>query len=100
MYKRQDDFITGFITDEGGKRLQMEQASRQGHNPNNPWADTLRFELLTKIEGPEALHRSRYHRFHPGKYVLTVQVDSKRQTDMFTIMPYNRPDTQKQAPSS
>ena len=93
--KQMDDYISGMLTNEAGRKVQVEMASREGNNPNNPWPDTLRFELLTKVAGPAARHRNTYHHFRPGKYTLEIQVDSKRQTDQFTLVPFSRPHSQK-----
>ena len=89
------DYVSGMITNEAGKKIQVEMASEEGTNPNNPWPDTLRFELLTRVTGPAALHNKAYRRFKPGTYTLEIQVDSKRQTDQFTLVSYNRPKAQK-----
>ncbi len=90
--KDMDDFISGSLTNERGKRIQIEQASREGHNPNNPWPDTLRFELLMPGKGSAP-----YSHLPPGTYTLVITVDSRSQTDQFTLVPNKRPADQKVA---
>ena len=95
--KDMEDYISGMLTNEAGKKIQVEMASKEGNNPNNPWPDTLRFELLVPVRGPAALHNKAYRTLKPGKYTLEIQVDSRRQTDQFTLVPFNRPHDQKVA---
>ena len=93
--KSMNDYISGSLSRDG-KMLQVEMASVHGKNPNNPFPHVLRFELVTRAPRTQEHGAPTYHKYEPGKYKLDVKIDGSGHEDEFTLVPFNRPHSQKQ----
>ena len=68
-------YVAGVIIDENGKALQVEQSGSR----NNPWTDTIRFELYSKEQG--GVVRKPYPK---GTYRLEIRANTRTTLDAGT----------------